>query len=133
MRWLRLTLLWLFFLFFLVTLAIWLLFLVLIAFLFFLIFLLLILISFSIGQEHRGPVTIAVVIGFTSWVWTARAVRAQRRPRGLAETAVAGRALVEDAAHSFLMGGGIGVTPMIAMAHRLHAPHQPTATSCRGP
>jgi peptide/nickel transport system permease protein len=38
---------------------------------------LLILISFSIGQEHRGPVTIAVVIGFTSWVWTARAVRSQ--------------------------------------------------------
>ncbi len=38
---------------------------------------LLILISFSIGQESRGPVTIAVVIGFTSWVWTARAVRAQ--------------------------------------------------------
>jgi peptide/nickel transport system permease protein len=40
-------------------------------------FILLILISFSIGQEKRGPVTIAVVIGFTSWVWTARAVRAQ--------------------------------------------------------
>lgn len=38
---------------------------------------LLILISFSIGQEKRGAVTIAVVIGFTSWVWTARAVRAQ--------------------------------------------------------
>jgi peptide/nickel transport system permease protein len=38
---------------------------------------LLILISFSIGQERRGAVTIAVVIGFTSWVWTARAVRAQ--------------------------------------------------------
>ena len=38
---------------------------------------LLILISFSIGQEQRGAVTIAVVIGFTSWVWTARAVRAQ--------------------------------------------------------
>ena len=38
---------------------------------------LLILISFSIGQERRGPFTIAVVIGFTSWVWTARAVRAQ--------------------------------------------------------
>ncbi|MBN1579638.1 MAG: ABC transporter permease [Anaerolineae bacterium] len=38
---------------------------------------LLILISFSIGQEHRGAFTIAVVIGFTSWVWTARAVRAQ--------------------------------------------------------
>jgi len=38
---------------------------------------LLILISYSIGQEKRGAVTIAVVIGFTSWVWTARAVRAQ--------------------------------------------------------
>ncbi|HQE92664.1 MAG TPA: ABC transporter permease [Anaerolineae bacterium] len=38
---------------------------------------LLILISFSIGQEKRGASTIAVVIGFTSWVWTARAVRAQ--------------------------------------------------------
>ncbi len=38
---------------------------------------LLILISFSIGQESRGPVTIAIVIGFTSWYWTARAVRAQ--------------------------------------------------------
>ncbi|MGC9398359.1 MAG: ABC transporter permease [Anaerolineae bacterium] len=40
-------------------------------------FVLLILISFSIGQEQRGAVTIAVVIGLTSWVWTARAVRAQ--------------------------------------------------------
>ena len=29
--------------------------------------------------------------------------------------------LVEDAAFTWLMGGGIGVTPMIAMAHRLHA------------
>ena len=29
--------------------------------------------------------------------------------------------LVEDAPMSFLMGGGIGITPMIAMAHRLHA------------
>src|SRR5512138_3864046 len=38
---------------------------------------LLILISFSIGHDKRGPFTIAVVIGFTSWVWTARAVRAQ--------------------------------------------------------
>jgi peptide/nickel transport system permease protein len=38
---------------------------------------LLILISFSIGQEHRGAFTIAVVIGMTSWVWTTRAVRAQ--------------------------------------------------------
>ncbi len=40
-------------------------------------FVLLILISFSIGQENRGPVTIAIVIGFTSWVWTARSVRSQ--------------------------------------------------------
>jgi peptide/nickel transport system permease protein len=38
---------------------------------------LLILISFSIGQDKRGPIIIAVVIGFTSWVWTARAVRGQ--------------------------------------------------------
>jgi peptide/nickel transport system permease protein len=40
-------------------------------------FVLLILISFSIGQEKRGAVTIAIVIGLTTWVWTARAVRAQ--------------------------------------------------------
>lgn len=40
-------------------------------------FVLLILISFSIGQDQRGAITIAVVIGLTSWVWTARAVRAQ--------------------------------------------------------
>jgi peptide/nickel transport system permease protein len=40
-------------------------------------FVLLILISFSIGQEQRGPFTIAVVIGLTGWFWTARAVRAQ--------------------------------------------------------
>ena len=40
-------------------------------------FVLLILISFSIGQEQRGAFVIAVVIGFTSWFWTARAVRAQ--------------------------------------------------------
>lgn len=40
-------------------------------------FVLLILISFSIGQEQRGAITVAVVIGMTSWVWTARAVRAQ--------------------------------------------------------
>jgi peptide/nickel transport system permease protein len=38
---------------------------------------LLILISFSIGQDSRGAVTVAVVIGLTSWVWTTRAVRAQ--------------------------------------------------------
>ena len=30
-------------------------------------------------------------------------------------------ALVEDASKTYLMGGGIGVTPMIAFAHRLHA------------
>ena len=29
--------------------------------------------------------------------------------------------LVEDATFTYLMGGGIGITPMIAMAHRLHA------------
>ncbi|MCK0168271.1 4Fe-4S dicluster domain-containing protein [Jannaschia sp. S6380] len=29
--------------------------------------------------------------------------------------------LVEDATFSHLMGGGIGITPMVAMAHRLHA------------
>ena len=40
-------------------------------------FVLLILISFSIGQEQRGAFIIAVVIGATSWVWTARAVRSQ--------------------------------------------------------
>lgn len=40
-------------------------------------FVLLILISFSIGQDQRGAFTVATVIGFTSWVWTARAVRSQ--------------------------------------------------------
>lgn len=40
-------------------------------------FVLLILISFSIGQEQRGAFTVAAVIGLTSWVWTARAVRSQ--------------------------------------------------------
>ncbi len=33
--------------------------------------------------------------------------------------------LVEDAPHSLLMGGGIGITPMIAMGHRLHALGKP--------
>jgi len=40
-------------------------------------FVLLILISFSIGQDKRGPITIAIVIGATAWPWTARSVRAQ--------------------------------------------------------
>ncbi|PWH13084.1 MAG: ABC transporter permease [Anaerolineae bacterium] len=40
-------------------------------------FVLLILISYSLGQEQRGAFTVATVIGFTSWVWTTRAVRAQ--------------------------------------------------------
>jgi len=38
---------------------------------------LLILISYSIDQAQRGPTTVAIVIGMTSWVWTARSVRAQ--------------------------------------------------------
>ena len=33
--------------------------------------------------------------------------------------------LVEDAARTLLMGGGIGITPMIAFAHRLHALGKP--------
>ncbi|MCE5342791.1 MAG: ABC transporter permease [Eubacteriales bacterium] len=40
-------------------------------------FVLLILISYSISQDQRGANTIAIVIGFTSWVWTARSVRSQ--------------------------------------------------------
>lgn len=40
-------------------------------------FVLLILISYSVGQEQRGAITVAVVIGLTSWVWTTRAVRSQ--------------------------------------------------------
>ena len=40
-------------------------------------FVLLILISYSIGQDQRGATTVAVVIGFTSWVWTTRSVRSQ--------------------------------------------------------
>ncbi|MGB3699940.1 MAG: ABC transporter permease, partial [Anaerolineales bacterium] len=33
-------------------------------------FVLLILVTFSVGQEYRGALTIAVLIGLTSWVWT---------------------------------------------------------------
>ena len=40
-------------------------------------FVLLILITYSVGQEQRGAMTVAVIIGLTAWVWTARAVRAQ--------------------------------------------------------
>jgi len=40
-------------------------------------FVLLILIYYSIGQSARGVTTCALVIGFTSWVWTARSVRSQ--------------------------------------------------------
>lgn len=40
-------------------------------------FILLILISYGIGQESRGAAVVAVVIGCTSWVWTARSVRSQ--------------------------------------------------------
>lgn len=38
---------------------------------------LLVLISIGLGQEQRGVMTIAIVIGATSWVWTARSVRSQ--------------------------------------------------------
>lgn len=40
-------------------------------------FILLILISYSINQDQRGAVMVAIVIGMTSWVWTTRAVRSQ--------------------------------------------------------
>ena len=40
-------------------------------------FILLVLISYGIGQEQRGVMTVAIVIGMTSWVWTARSVRSQ--------------------------------------------------------
>ena len=40
-------------------------------------FILLILISYSIGQEQRGASVVALVIGLTSWTWTARSVRSQ--------------------------------------------------------
>ena len=40
--------------------------------------------------------------------------------------------LVEDAPMTTLMGGGIGITPMIAMAHRLHALGRPFALHYSG-
>ena len=40
-------------------------------------FVLLILIYSALGAESRGIVTCAVIIGITSWVWTARSVRSQ--------------------------------------------------------
>ena len=40
-------------------------------------FVLLILISYSLGQEQRGPAVVAIVIGLTSWTWTCRSVRSQ--------------------------------------------------------
>ena len=40
-------------------------------------FVLLILIYYSLGPDARGIMTCAVVIGVTSWVWTARSVRSQ--------------------------------------------------------
>ena len=40
-------------------------------------FVILILISYSIDQAARGPTTVAIVIGLTSWVWTTRSVRSQ--------------------------------------------------------
>lgn len=40
-------------------------------------FILLILISYSINQDQRGAITVAIVIGMTSWVWTTRSVRSQ--------------------------------------------------------
>ena len=40
-------------------------------------FVLLILISNSLGQDKRGAMVVAIVIGCTSWVWTTRSVRSQ--------------------------------------------------------
>lgn len=40
-------------------------------------FVILILIASSLGQEGRGAMLVATVIGFTSWPWTARSVRSQ--------------------------------------------------------
>jgi peptide/nickel transport system permease protein len=40
-------------------------------------FIVLVLLSYAIGQENRSVMTVAVVIGLTAWVWTARSVRSQ--------------------------------------------------------
>jgi peptide/nickel transport system permease protein len=40
-------------------------------------FVILILISYSISQDNRGATTVAIVIGCTAWIWTARSVRSQ--------------------------------------------------------
>lgn len=40
-------------------------------------FILLVLISFSVGQNARGVMLTATIIGFTSWPWTTRSVRSQ--------------------------------------------------------
>lgn len=40
-------------------------------------FIILILIATSLGQAGRGATLVAAVIGFTSWPWTCRSVRAQ--------------------------------------------------------
>lgn len=40
-------------------------------------FVLLILISYSLGQDQRGAMVVATVIGCTSWIWTTRSVRSQ--------------------------------------------------------
>ena len=40
-------------------------------------FVILILIANSVGQAARGPMMVAMIIGCTSWPWTARSVRSQ--------------------------------------------------------
>lgn len=40
-------------------------------------FILLVLISFSVGQNARGVMLTALIIGITSWPWTTRSVRSQ--------------------------------------------------------
>jgi ABC-type dipeptide/oligopeptide/nickel transport system permease subunit len=40
-------------------------------------FVILILISYSVGDQARGIMTVAIIIGITSWPWTTRSVRSQ--------------------------------------------------------